>query len=298
MIVLPTLRQLQFLSALVKRKSFSKAAEDCLVSQSTLSSGIKELETVLDAQLIDRSTKSFALTAAGQMAVEKGTQILVLAEDLARGIQKPKPLTGKFRLGVIHTIAPFLLPSVIPKINESYPDLSLLLKEGLTESLLLDLRHGQLDAVLLALPYGLDELEVIEICEDPFVLATSKKDPLASKKEISLTSLKALDLMLLDDGHCLRDHALEACNFPQKNNASKLGATSLYTLAPMVASGLGATLLPKMSIDAGFAKTFNLATIAIKGLSRGRKIGIAFREGAGLGSDVELLADFFKTPSL
>lgn len=293
-IALPTLRQLQFFSALVKRQSFSKAAGDCFVSQSTLSSGIKELENILGAQLIDRSTKSFALTAAGHLAVGKGMEILVLAEDLARNTKDKKPLVGKFRLGVIPTIAPFLLPSAVPQISKNFPELSLFLQEGLTEVLLVDLRQGKLDGALLALPYDLSGLEVVDICDDPFVLATSRRHTLSKCDEINVDSLEALDLLLLDDGHCLRDHALDVCSIPRGNNTSEFGATSLYTLAPMVAAGLGVTLLPKMSVKSGFAETFNLATAALQGLPSGRKIGIAFRSGAGVEKDVQLLADLFK----
>lgn len=297
-IVLPTLRQLQFLSALVKRRSFSRAAEDCLVSQSTLSAGIKELETVLQTHLIDRSTRKLSLTPAGSRVAEKGDVILALADDLAQSALASRPLEGQFRLGVIPTIAPFLLPSAVPDINRAHPKLSLFLQESRTLNLLDDLHKGHLDAALLALPFEMPDLNVVEIGEDPFHLAVAASSALATQQKINISDLANVDLLLLEDGHCLRGHAIEACQLAGKGASAGFGATSLATLAPMVAIGMGATLLPQMAIKAGFADAFQLVTRPIMPPGAVRKIGLGYRRGSGRRDEVELLAEFFRASLL
>lgn len=294
MIPLPTLRQLQFFLALVRRQSFSKAAGDCFVSQSTLSSAIKELEGVLGRQLVDRSTRHFSLTPAGKDVAERAARILGLTEDLARSVSTRKPLEGPFQLGVIPTIAPFLLPKATPGLVKKYPKLELYLREDLTAALAERLAEGSLDAALLAFPYDLPGLEWIEIGEDPFLFAAPAGSPLAARKSIRTADLKDAHLLLLEDGHCMREHALDACKLRQDEVAGAFGATSLFTLTQMVRAGLGATLLPKMAVDAGLASDARLAVAPLAAPAPARKIGLAWRKGSGRREECELLADHFR----
>ncbi|MFZ5617992.1 MAG: hydrogen peroxide-inducible genes activator [Pseudomonadota bacterium] len=294
MIPLPTLRQLQFFLALVRRQSFSKAAGDCFVSQSTLSSAIKELEGVLGRQLVDRSTRHFSLTPAGKDVAERAARILGLTEDLARSVSTRKPLEGPFQLGVIPTIAPFLLPKATPGLAKKYPKLELYLREDLTAALAERLAEGSLDAALLAFPYDLPGLEWVEIGEDPFLFAAPAGSPLAARKSIKTADLKDAHLLLLEDGHCMREHALDACKLRQDEIAGAFGATSLFTLTQMVRAGLGATLLPKMAVDAGLALDAGLAVAPLAAPAPARKIGLAWRKGSGRREECELLAEHFR----
>lgn len=294
MIPLPTLRQLQFFLALVRRQSFSKAAGDCFVSQSTLSSAIKELEGVLGRQLVDRSTRHFSLTPAGKDVAERAARILGLTEDLARSVSTRKPLEGPFQLGVIPTIAPFLLPKATPGLAKKYPKLELYLREDLTAALAERLAEGSLDAALLAFPYDLPGLEWVEIGEDPFLFAAPAGSPLAARKSIKTADLKDAHLLLLEDGHCMREHALDACKLRQDEIAGAFGATSLFTLTQMVRAGLGATLLPKMAVDAGLALEAGLAVAPLAAPAPARKIGLAWRKGSGRREECELLAEHFR----
>jgi LysR family hydrogen peroxide-inducible transcriptional activator len=293
MIPLPTLRQLQFFHALVRRRSFSLAANDCFVSQSTLSSAIKELESALDRQLVDRSTRQFSLTPAGKDVAERATTILSLAEDLARSVAARKPLEGPLHLGVIPTIAPFLLPAAAPGLKAEFPKLELYLREDLTEALVARMADGSIDAALLAFPYDVAGIEWIEIGEDPFLVVAAAGSALAEKKPVRSVDLKHAPLLLLEDGHCMREHALDACKLRQDDVAGAYSATSLFTLTQMVRAGLGATLLPKMAVDAGLAANAGLAVSPLSGTSPARKIGLAWRKGSGRREDCELLARYF-----
>jgi LysR family hydrogen peroxide-inducible transcriptional activator len=291
---LPTLRQLQFFLALVRRQSFSKAASDCFVSQSTLSSAIKELESVLDRQLVDRSTRQFSLTPAGKDVAERSAKILAAAEDLARSVAARKPLEGPFNLGVIPTIAPFLLPLAAPGLAKKFPKLELFLREDLTAPLAERLADGSLDAALLAFPYDLPGADWIEIGEDPFLFAAPAGSPLAARKSLNSADLKEAHLLLLEDGHCMREHALDACKLRPDDVSGAFGATSLFTLMQMVRAGLGATLLPKMAVDAGLASNAGLCVTPLSAPSPARLIGLAWRKGSGRREDCELLADHFR----
>ena len=294
MIVLPTLRQLQFFVALERRRSFSKAAEDCLVSQSTLSSAIKELEALLGCQLVDRSTRAFALTPAGEDVAARAIPILAMAEDLARNAASRRPLEGPFNLGVIPTIAPFLLPKVAPRLRKEFPKLQLYLREDLTENLVERLSAGLIDAAVLAFPYEVPGADVIEVGDDPFWLACSPDDPLAKKEAVDLEDLKDANLLLLEDGHCLRSHALDACKL-RRPDAAAFGATSLFTLAQMVHSGLGATLLPEMAVKAGFAATAGLEARPFAPPVPVRRIGLAWRRGSGRRDEAHAIAAVLKS---
>ncbi|MFN3958375.1 MAG: hydrogen peroxide-inducible genes activator [Parvularculaceae bacterium] len=291
---LPTLRQLQFFLALVRRQSFSKAAADCLVSQSTLSSAIKQLETILDAHLVDRSTRRFALTPAGRDVARRAAVILSEAEDLVRSAAARKPLEGPLQLGVIPTIAPFLLPRVAPALRRGFPKLELYLREDLTAALVERLVDGAIDAALIALPYELPGIEWIAVGEDPFYVAAPPGSPLAAKKTVEAGDLKGAPLLLLEDGHCLREHALDACRLHDSDVYGSFSATSLFTLTQMVRAGLGATLLPKMAIDAGLAANDDLVVRPLAARDAMRTIGLAWRKGSGRREECELLAGAIK----
>lgn len=278
---LPTLRQLQFFMALVRRESFSKAADDCLVSQSTLSSAIKEMEGLLAAQLVDRSTRAFALTPQGELVAARAGAILASTEDLSRAVTDRKPLEGEFFLGVIPTIAPFILPKVTGRLHKAFPSLKLYLREDLTAALAERLAAGLIDGALLAFPYDLPGLEVEEVGADPFWFACDSDHPLAKKSKVTTGDLKGAEILLLEDGHCLREHAVGACDLSDRANPATFGGTSLFTLAQMAKSGLGATLLPEMAVRGGLAKSAGLVAIPFAKPIPSRKIGIAWRKGSG-----------------
>jgi len=291
---LPTLRQLQFFMALVRRASFSKAAEDCLVSQSTLSSAIKEMEVLMDQQLVDRSTRAFALTPAGDEVASRAPALLAGAEDLVRAASGRRPLEGAFTLGVIPTIAPFILPKAAKMLKKAYPNLDLYLREDLTATLAERLSAGLIDAAILAFPYELHGMDVIEIGEDPFWFACAKEHPLAEKKTVSQEDVNGCELLLLEDGHCLRDHAIDACELRDRDAAAAFGGTSLFTLAQMARSGLGATLLPEMAVREGLAKGAGLVTIPFVKPAPARRIGVAWRHGSGRKEEAMALAATLK----
>ncbi len=287
---LPTLRQLQFFLALVRRASFSKAAEDCFVSQSTLSSAIKELEGLLEQQLVDRSTRRFALTPAGEDIAARASTLIALAEDLARSARDRQPLEGDFHLGVIPTIAPFLLPRATTSLHKAYPKLDLYVREDLTAALAERLSAGLLDAALIAFPYEIPGIDMIEVTKDSFWFVCARDHPFARKKTIKKEELKDCDLLLLEDGHCLREHAIDACNLVDRHAAASFGGTSLFTLVQMVRSGLGATLLPDMAVREGLAKNAGLVSIPFANPRPSRKIGIAWRQGSGRGEEAAAIA--------
>lgn len=291
---LPTLRQLQFFMALVRRQSFSKAAEDCLVSQSTLSSAIKEMEALMDQQLVDRSTRAFALTPAGEEVAARAPALLAGAEDLVRSASGRRPLEGPFTLGVIPTIAPFMLPRVARALKKAYPKLQLYLREDLTATLAERLAAGLIDAAVLAFPYDLHGVDSIEIGDDPFWFACANDHPLADKKLLRRDDIKGCELLLLEDGHCLREHAIDACELRDKDAAASFGGTSLFTLTEMAKSGLGATLLPDMAVQAGLAKGAGLKVIPFAKPVPSRKIGVAWRRGSGRREEATALAETIK----
>lgn len=290
---LPTLRQLQFFMALIRRQSFSKAADDCFVSQSTLSSAIKEMEMLLDCQLVDRSTRSFALTPAGEEVAGRAAAILAATEDLARAASDRRPLEGAFHLGVIPTVAPFLLPKATQELHAAHPKLDLYLREDLTAALAERLAAGLIDAALMAFPYEIAGVDYIEIADDPFWFVCDPSHELASRKVLKMQDLQGCDLLLLEDGHCLREHAIDACQLANQGASSSFGGTSLFTLAQMARTGLGATLLPEMAVRAGLAKSAGLVAIPFSAPKPVRKIGIAWRRGSGRNDEAHAIAEVF-----
>lgn len=294
MVILPTLRQLQFYVALARRKSFSRAAQDSFVSQSTLSSAIKELEAIMEIQLVDRSTRSFSLTPAGEEVAKKSAAILASTEDLVLSVKDREQLTGQLNLGVIPTIAPFVLPMLTPALQKDYPDLNLFLREELSATLIEQLSSGMIDAALLALPYDMPGMETIEVGRDVFWFACAADHPLAKNKKVNLEQLAGTQLLLLEDGHCLRDHALAACRLRSAEQAASYGGTSLLTLSEMTRTGIGATLLPDLAVRQGMAKAAGLVVRPLAESDPARTLGLAWRKGSGRSVDVTALAKVVK----
>ena len=277
---LPSLKQLRYLVALEEHRHFGRAATACFVSQSTLSAGLKELEAALDSALVERDNRTVVFTAVGLEVAQRARRVLREAEELAELAAKGRePLSGRLRLGVIPTIAPYLLPRTLPYLRKAYPKLQLYLTEDLTGRLLTLLQDGTLDLVLIALPYHAGEVETLPLFKDGFQLVTRKDNPLAQKKTVALADLKDANLLLLAEGHCLRDHALAACRLPHAD--SGFASASLNTLVEMVAGGLGITLLPDMAVPAHVPKSGELVARPFDRGGTGRQIGLAWRTTSG-----------------
>ncbi len=291
---LPTLRQLSFLLALAEHASFSRAAERCFVTQPTLSAGIKELEAILGVTLVERGGRGAVLTPAGEVALKRARTTLTEAEDLVQATRAAgEPLCGPFKLGVIPTIAPFLLPMAVPALRKAHPKLELLLREDLTGRLYEALKDRRIDAALIALPYEDPMVETQSISADEFLFACAPDHPLADQKTVSLEAVTQEKLLLLEDGHCLRDHAVSAC--ASSAARSDFAATSLHTLVQMVKGGVGATLLPRLALDGGVAKGLDLSIIPFDPPVIGRDIGIAWRHGSAREAEARLIAETLKT---
>jgi LysR family transcriptional regulator, hydrogen peroxide-inducible genes activator len=290
---LPSLRQLRYLVELAERLNFRQAAEASFVTQSTLSAGIKELESLLGVQLVERDTRVVRITPVGEEVVARARRLLADAQDLvftAKGAAEP--LSGRVGLGVIPTIAPFLLPELLPALRRRYPTLQLHLREDLTERLLQRLRAGQLDMALIALPFETGELLVRELFKDEFWFVAREDDPRANDKAVAVKALDPGQILLLEEGHCLRDHAIAACGNRQANAESRIEATSLNTLVHMVEGGLGVTLLPEIALKAGLLKGTRLIARPFAPHVPSRRIALAARPSSARRRDFELFADF------
>jgi LysR family transcriptional regulator, hydrogen peroxide-inducible genes activator len=291
MINVPSVRHLRHLTALHDHGHFGRAAEACHVTQSTLSASIKEFETILQVALVDRSKRRVVLTPVGIEAVERARKIVKEIDDLVSFASASRdPLSGTLRMGAIPTIGPFLLPRVLPGLRKAYGRLKLYLVEDLTDRLVDLLHRGELDVVLLALPYDCGPVEVFVLFQDPFVVALPSEHPLAQAERIKPQQLWQQDLLLLKDGHCLREHALEACRLADRSATESFEATSLATLVQMVDNGLGTTLLPKLAVDAGLLHGTSLVTRPLLGETPARKIGLVWRRGTGRRKEFRLLA--------
>ena len=291
MINLPSVRHLRHLVALHDHRHFGRAAEACHVTQSTLSASIKELESVLQATLVDRSKRRVVLTPVGVEAVQRARRIIKEVEDLVGFTTASRePLSGTVRMGTITTVGPFLLPRVLPSLRAAYSNLKLYLVEDLTDRLLASLHRGELDVVLLALPYECGAVETVILFEDLFVVGLPRTHPLANEVGIKPQHLWGEDILLLKDGHCLRDHALVALRGLANRRRAEFEATSLPTLVQMVDNGLGTTLLPTLAVDAGLLLGTSLVTRALLSDERARKIALIWRRGTGRRKEFRLLA--------
>lgn len=290
---LPSLRQLGYLVELADRLNFREAAQAQFVTQSTLSAGIKELESILGVQLVERDRRHVQLTAIGEEVVARARELLASARDLAEIARRAgEPLGGPLRLGVIPTIAPFLLPALLPPLRKAYPSLKLYLREDLTERLLERVRSASLDFALIALPYDTGDLLTRALFADEFWFVARADDPLVRSEAVAVKKIDPDAVLLLEEGHCLRDHAIEACGARGARSGSQVEATSLHTLIQMVEGGLGATLLPEMAIKAGILKGTRLVARPFSARVPYRTVALVARATTSRHRDFELLADF------
>ncbi|MFW2455505.1 LysR substrate-binding domain-containing protein [Methyloversatilis discipulorum] len=256
MSALPSLRQLRYLVAVSDKLNFTQAAESCFVTQSTLSAGIKELEATLGTRLVERERHSVMMTAVGAEVVARARRLLAEAEDLTEWARNAeRPMSGLLRLGVIPTIAPFLLPAVLPEVRSRYPELKLALREDLTANLLARLATGQIDFALIALPYDTGNLQVYPLFDEELLLIAPAGREADMPRDIGKLDPEAL--LLLEEGHCLRGHTLGGCRLDEPR-VTGMEATSLFTLAQMVEGGLGMALLPDMTLRSGLLGHMNL----------------------------------------
>lgn len=292
---LPTLKQLQYLVALKEHGHFGRAADACYVTQSTLSAGLRELESLLGIMLVERTRRVVRFTPLGDSIVAKAHRVLRESEELA-GIAAAAgtPLTGDLRMSVIPTIAPFLLPRLLPKLRHERPELKLYLREEPSQAACDSLHHGHVDCVLLALPYACGDVESVALFEDrlliglPAELAHGLPDP------ITPDMIDAQMLLLLEDGHCLKDHALAACNRPELRAGARMMGTSLHTLVQMVDNGLGTTLIPEMAIEAGLLAQTRIVTRSIASDHDSRTIALVWRRNSPREAEFRMLADLLK----
>lgn len=290
---LPTLRQLAYLVEVSERLNFRVAAEAQFVTQSTLSAGIKELETLLGVQLVERDRRHVRLTTVGEEVAARAREVLAAATDLAEAARSTaRPLSGPLRLGAIPTIAPYLLPGVLPALRRAYRELKLYLREDLTERLLERLRAGSLDVALIALPFETGDLYVRELFRDEFSFVAREGDPAVRAKAVALRRIDTGDMLLLEEGHCLRDHAIAACGPRQGAWQPRVEATSLTTLIQMVEGGLGVTLLPRITLDAGLLKGTGLVARPFSSPAPSRTLALVARRTSPRRRDADLLAEF------
>lgn len=292
--VLPTLRQLRYLVAIAEHQHFARAAQDCNVTQSTLSAGIRELETTLGVSLVGRSKRFVALTPVGEDVLARARDILRRASDLVDAAHAGSaPLTGLLRLGVIPTIAPYLLPRALPDLRTSYPLLRLYLREDQTARLLTLLERGRIDAALIALPYETGGLQTAVLGDDRLLLACPLDHPFAGRGSVAIADLPGEPLLLLEDGHCLRDHALTACGFGAGRSNEDFLATSMGTLIEMVASGLGITFIPELAVEVEAGRERGVAIVDLEGGVPRRQIALAWPPANPRAADFRRLAKAF-----
>jgi len=289
---LPTLKQLQYLVALKDHGHFGRAAESCFVTQSTMSAGIRELETLIGVTLVERTRRVVRFTPLGDRIVDKARRVLREAEelgDLARAAGRP--LSGEMRMSVIPTIAPFMLPRILPRLRRDYPELRLFLREEPSAAACEGLNHGRTDCVLLALPYACGEVASRVLFEDRLFVAGPESEIGAGPLPMRAEEIDEARLLLLEDGHCLKDHVLAACNRPELRAEATMIGTSLHTMVQMVDNGLGVTMLPEMAIAAGILEHTGLVVRALDADNPARRIALAWRRASPRERDFELLAD-------
>jgi len=293
--ILPSLRQLHYFVALAEQLNFTRAAEACFVSQSTLSASLKELESLLGAQLVERDRQVVMLTPIGHEVAERARALLAATQDMVERVGSLQaPMHAELRLGIIPTIAPFLLPRALPGLRATYPDLRLTLREDLTANLLSRLNDGQLDFALIALPYDTGNLLVEALFDDELWLVGRKNDPAILAKALAATPALSDRLLLLEEGHCLREHTLYACGRPERQSAGAIEATSLLTLVQMVESGLGIGLVPEMAVHCGLTDSPTLATRPLARPGPKRTIALVTRRSTARQQEFAALGDVFR----
>jgi len=296
MIALPSFQQLRFLCALAERCHFGKAAECCAVTQSTLSGGIKELEARLGVALFERTHRHVMLTPLGKQIAASAQNLLVAAEELvgmARNAQEP--LSGPLRFGVIPTIGPYVLPSVLPRLGAALPRLQLFVREDRTSTLLDKLAAGELDILLLAMPYDLGDVETMAIVDDPIVVAMPRNHPLGRRNLVDRDDLAQQQLLMMEDGHCLRTHSLQACQIVDPVRNETFQATTLRTLVQMVAAGLGITLMPQIAVESELASTHDVVIRPLAPEQPFRTLVLAWRQTSSRGAEFRTLGQLIRT---
>jgi LysR family hydrogen peroxide-inducible transcriptional activator len=291
----PTIKQLSYFLALVEHEHFGKAAAASFVSQSAFSVAIRELENLLGVGLVDRTNRQVTITAVGQDIATQARLVLQDVDALVRIAQgQQDPLTGPLRLGVIPTIAPFLLPAMLPKLRRAYPRLQVFLREGLTQQLHGKLLAGDLDLLLIALPYELRNVEALPLFRDPFLLAYRQGTQRVDPENYRFNRLNASSVLLLEEGHCLRDHAIDACRIRNRETVSPFAASSLLTLIEMVDADLGITFLPAMARGSALLAGTRVKTASLSRRSY-REIGLVWRRGSGRREEFTSLGRFMET---
>lgn len=289
----PTIKQLSYLCAVSETKHFGNAARSCHVSQSTLSAGIGDLEQTLGIKLIERNNKTVLITPTGEEVIARAQRILIETEDLVALCQAcQEPFSGRMRLGIIPTIAPFVLPKLLKELRRLHPDFELHIIEDLSARLLDALRYGELDLLLLALPYPAEGVEERHLFYDDLVLAYYKGHPIGEIRDLSTRDLKGEKLLLLEDGHCLRNHVLEACKLQNNAVAVPYRATSLNTIVQMVTNNIGITLLPQLAIAANILSGTGVQIKKFREKNIWRSIGLMWRNTSPRKQEFQMLGDF------
>jgi LysR family transcriptional regulator, hydrogen peroxide-inducible genes activator len=296
-----TLRQLRYLQALAQHRHFGRAASDCAVTQPALSMQIRDLERELGATLVERRAGEAKLTEIGEEIVRRSLRILSAVSDLTEyAVHRGRLLTGALRLGVIPTLAPYLLPRILPPLQARYPELRLELRESQTKSLMAELARGGLDAVMMALPIDDPDIETMALFHDVFLLAAPAADRFPRHARIEASTLDPRRLILLEDGHCLRDQALEFCGVAGAESLKELAATSLATVMQMVANGYGITLVPEIAVGVE-ARDERVKLMRFATPEPGRGIGLAWRRTSSRRADFlalgQLVIDTMKRPA-
>ncbi|MEG6509110.1 LysR substrate-binding domain-containing protein [Methyloligella sp. 2.7D] len=288
-----TLRQLRYLQALASHGHFGRAARACAVSQPALSMQIKELEKELGVPLVERANRDMRLTPAGREVVRRADQILRDVRDLKDYASEHREDLGpSLTLGVIPTLGPYFLPAVLPRLQRQYPDLDLRLHETRTESLVDGVQEGEIDAALLALPIDAPKLETMALFEDRFLLAVPQSR--AMPRSMRTEDLEREPLLLLEEGHCLRDQTLALCSAAHPAALRRFGATSLTTILQMVASGYGSTLVPEIAVPSEIRPQSQLKLIRFKAPEPAREIGLAWRASSPRRRQLQKLGSFLK----
>jgi LysR family hydrogen peroxide-inducible transcriptional activator len=285
------LRDLRYLIALADLRHFGRAAEACHVSQPTLSTQLRKLEEELGVQLVERAPRQVMLTPAGVDIVARARRVLAEVEQMRETARRTAdPEAGSVRLGLFPTLGPYLLPHVVPSMRRRFPKLELLLVEEKTETLLAMLREGRLDAAVLALPLHEDWLEVEPLFEEPFLLAVPSAHPLAARRNLQLDELAEQHLLLLEDGHCLRDQALAVCALAGAGEKEGFRATSLETLRQMVAAGVGLTFLPLLAVKPPVPASDAIKLLPLGQPAPSRQLALVWRRSSAMGSFLRQLA--------
>ena len=284
-------RQLRYFEALARHRHFGRAAQVCAVTQPTLSMQIKEMEDLLGVRLVERSRAGVRLTPIGEDAVAQARGVLTALADMERSIRAHgRLLEGQLRLGALPTIAPYLLPRLLPEMAKRFPDLEVALRESQTETLLAELEDGALDLVILALPVENPALETRALFDDPFYLAVPEGSGLFPDGIAQADAVSGEDLLLLEDGHCLRDQALNVCQQVDRRRLRRFGASSLSTLVQLVANGLGMTFLPELHVRSEGGRVPRVRLLPFAAPQPVRTIGLAWRRTLPFKADVEALA--------